>query len=95
MKLSDNGAMSFGPTSYPGVNDQQVYKEDILVGYRWHGKKIKPLFEFGFGLSYTTFEVGKVTVDKSEYKKGDLVTLLVEVKNSGKVKGLKGYSALL
>ena len=88
VKLSDNGAMSFGPTSYPGVNDQQVYKEDILVGYRWHDtKKIKPLFEFGFGLSYTTFEVGKVTVDKSEYKKGDLVTLLVDVKNSGKVKG--------
>jgi len=88
VKLTDNGANFFGATSYPGVNLQQTYMEDILVGYRWFDtKKIKPLYEFGFGMSYTTFELGKVTVNKSDFTKGDLISLSVDVKNTGKVKG--------
>ena len=47
----------------------------------------KPLFPFGFGLSYTTFEYGKPTTDKAEYKIGEKVRVSVTVKNAGKVAG--------
>ncbi len=59
-KLEDCGAHAFDALCYPGDSIRQEYKEDILVGYRWHDtKKIAPLFPFGHGLSYTTFNYGK------------------------------------
>ena len=64
------------------------YKEDILVGYRWHDtKKIKPLFAFGYGMSYTSFKVLSAKTDKSIYKKGDVIKVSCEIKNTGKSKG--------
>ncbi|MEI7503140.1 MAG: glycoside hydrolase family 3 C-terminal domain-containing protein, partial [Paludibacter sp.] len=83
-KLDDNAAISFGKISYPGIDNKQEYLEDILVGYRWFDtKKITPLFPFGYGLSYTTFEYGKLSTDKKVYEQNDLVKLLFTVKNSG------------
>jgi beta-glucosidase len=59
--LEDNAAHHFGELSYPGDSINQYYKEDILVGYRWHDtKEIEPLFAFGHGLSYTQFELTKL-----------------------------------
>lgn len=87
-KLEDNAAHSFGQMSYPGDGKTQEYKEDILVGYRWFDtKKIAPLFPFGFGLSYSTFEYGKATTDKASYSENEHVKLTFAVKNTGKVKG--------
>lgn len=87
-KLEDNGAISFGTISYPGEDNKQIYKEDILVGYRWHDtKKIPALFPFGYGLSYTTFEYGKVTADQKEYGKDDVIKLSVTLTNKGNVDG--------
>lgn len=63
VKLSDNGAHAFDALSYPGDSIRQVYKEDILVGYRWHDtRKIPALYPFGYGLSYTTFAYGKAVL---------------------------------
>lgn len=87
-KLEDNGAMSFGTISYPGDSIKQIYKEDILVGYRWHDTKKRPaLFPFGYGLSYTTFEYGKANTDKKEYGKDETIKVSVTVTNKGKVDG--------
>jgi len=60
-------ALEDGPAHQPGLvfpNDGPTkYEEDIFVGYRWYEKMlVKPLFPFGFGLSYTTFEYGKATM---------------------------------
>jgi len=87
-KLEDNAAQSFGKDSYPGDGVNENYKEDILVGYRWFDtKKIAPLFAFGHGLSYTTFEYGKITTDKTSYAGNETVKLSFSIKNTGKVKG--------
>lgn len=87
-KLEDNGANSFGKEAYPGDSLNVFYKEDILVGYRWYDtKKITPQFAFGFGLSYSTFEYGKITTDKKIYKPDETIKLSFSLKNTGKVDG--------
>ncbi|MBA0882452.1 glycoside hydrolase family 3 C-terminal domain-containing protein [Flavobacterium sp. BBQ-18] len=87
-KLSDNAAHSFGELSYPGDSINQYYKEDILVGYRWFDtKKIKPLFAFGEGQSYTTFELSKLNTDKKEYVKNEAILISGNVSNTGKRDG--------
>lgn len=87
-KLEDNAAHSFGTLSYPGDGTKQEYMEDILVGYRWFDtKKIEPLFPFGYGLSYTSFEYGKMVTDQKEYGKGDVIKLSFDLKNTGQREG--------
>lgn len=92
VKLEDVGAHALG--EYPGVKraDADVwdekYNEGILVGYRWHDtKKIKPLFPFGYGLSYTTFSYGKPVVDRKTLKAGETMTVTVAVTNTGSREG--------
>lgn len=46
-----------------------------------------PLFPFGYGLSYTTFEYSNLRLDKKEYQKGDSVNVTVTLKNTGVVAG--------
>lgn len=82
VKLDDVGAHKMD--AYPGVNKEADYKEGIFVGYRWVDKeKIKSLFSFGYGLSYTTFEYGKVTADKKEVTRDGKISFTVKVKNTG------------
>jgi len=86
VKLTDNGAHAMG--EFPGTKGEVKYNEGLLVGYRWHDtKKIKPLFSFGHGLSYTTFEYGKVSADKKEMTADDKITFTVNVKNTGNREG--------
>ena len=82
VKLEDNAAHALG--AYSNDSDEVVYKEGIFVGYRWAEKQdIKPLFAFGHGLSYTTFEYGEARCRKSG--KGFKVSL--DVTNTGAREG--------
>ena len=77
----------------------ETYTEGIYVGYRWtdllqakrsKGEKVKnaaPLFAFGHGLSYTTFELGKMTADKASMTEGDEITFTIPVTNTGSMAG--------
>src|SRR5262249_33634385 len=47
----------------------------------------QPLFPFGFGLSYTTFEIGAPQLSAATIKAGEPVNVTVSVKNTGKVAG--------
>lgn len=87
-KLSDNAAHFYGELSYPGNGETQYYKEDILVGYRWHDtKNIDPLFAFGHGLSYTTFKQYDIKTDKKSYQVGDTINVSSTLKNIGNSEG--------
>ena len=87
-KLSDNAAHYYGKLSYPGDGENQYYKEDILVGYRWNDtKKIKPEFAFGHGLSYTSFKLSNIISDKKNYKSADTIKISCSVENTGGVQG--------
>ena len=65
------------------------YNEGIFVGYRWADKqkKVKPLFPFGHGLSYTTFVYGKPAADKKVMSADDQISFTVTVKNTGDREG--------
>ena len=87
-KLTDNSAHYYGEISYPGDSINQEYKEDILVGYRWHDTKaIEPMFPFGFGLSYTDFSLSKIETDKKSYTASDKLTVNFTVTNEGGLEG--------
>lgn len=67
-----------------GGFDETRYHEGIYVGYRYFDSAgVTPVFPFGFGLSYTGFEVGG---EKTEID-GELVTVTAEVKNTGSCPG--------
>jgi beta-glucosidase len=67
--------------SQKGVDGKTTYSEGVNVGYRWFDKeKIDPLFAFGHGLSYTTFEYSGLKVDKAA--DGGL-DVNVNIKNTG------------
>lgn len=60
---------------------------DIRNGRTYMYTKRKPLYPFGYGLSYTTFEYRKVTLSSDSPAKKDTLRVVVDVKNTGDVKG--------
>lgn len=88
VKLEDNGAHAFGAVSYPGDGKNEEYKEGILVGYRWFDtQKIEPLYPFAYGLSYTTFELSDIKLDRTTCSHNESVNVSVKVTNTGNVAG--------
>ena len=97
-KLEDVGAHVMG--EYPGNKEElakstsnkdvinATYNDGIFVGYRWADKEnTKPLFPFGHGLSYTTFQYGKPTISSKTMNADGSVTVTVNVKNTGAREG--------
>ena len=80
------------PERHPGVDEGDGYpvirySEGLQIGYRWHqSQQIPPLFGFGYGLSYTTFDLADVTVDAPNGVAAP-VTVTAAVSNTGPVAG--------
>lgn len=84
VQLEDNPSYLY----YAGEGDVVEYREGVFVGYRYYDtKKVKVLFPFGFGLSYTDFEYSNLIIDKEQMKDIDTVNVSVDVKNIGSMKG--------
>ena len=81
------------PERYPGTDEGAGYpvlrySEGLQMGYRWYQSQgIDPLFCFGYGLSYTTFEVSDLAVSAAETDGTTPVTVEVTVTNTGDVAG--------
>lgn len=68
--------------NYPGADGKVTYGEGVFVGYRHYDtKQIAPLFPFGHGLTYTTFEYGQVSL--SAVGTDQSVTAQVDITNTG------------
>ena len=74
---------------YPAKGESQVqYSEGIFLGYRYFDRsQTKPLFAFGHGLSYTTFEYSQLTITPTTGNANGLVTVSFDVKNAGHREG--------
>jgi beta-glucosidase len=69
---------------YPGKDLHVEYAEGIYVGYRGFDRsKVEPLFPFGHGLSYTTFEYSGLEVSPEAVKRDGTVDVTLKVKNTG------------
>ena len=70
--------------TYPGENSIARYGEGLLMGYRWYDTRRLPVrFPFGFGLSYTTFDIAPPRVSGTEVVADTTITVEVEVTNTG------------
>jgi len=85
-KLEDNPTFN---SYWDDDKDLNVeFTEGIFVGYRHYDKSnIKPIFPFGYGLSYTTFEYGKPQATSSAIKTGEPLLFSVDITNTGNVDG--------
>jgi beta-glucosidase len=71
--------------SAKGVDGKTTFSEGVLVGYRWFDdQKIEPLYPFGFGLSYTKFELSGL---KAQSASDGGVDVSVKVRNVGSLQG--------
>jgi len=92
-----HGYIPDSETLYGGWNDEWEaardvydveYKEGVFVGYRWYEhKEIEPLYAFGHGLSYTSFEYSNISVSQKTFSEDDTVEVAFTIKNTGELKG--------
>jgi beta-glucosidase len=91
-RTEDDTLYAGNPERYPGTDEGDGYpvirySEGLEIGYRWHqAQGIEPLFGFGFGLSYTTFEITDVAVDAPAGADAAVIVRAL-VTNTGKVAG--------
>jgi beta-glucosidase len=85
-RLEDNPSFH---SYYPQKGDKHIeYSEGIFVGYRGYEKQnIRPLFPFGFGLSYTTFAYSDLKIAPVSKTNGALLEVAFKVKNTGSREG--------
>ena len=81
---SDNQRPARSTVDYPGDGDDVYYAEGLLIGYRWYDATgQRPLFPFGYGLSYTSFRFSHLTVSRT----GGKLVARVTVTNTGRRAG--------
>lgn len=80
VRLQDNPAF----LNYTTERGRTLYGEDVYVGYRWYEMlDLPPLFPFGHGLSYTTFEVSDLSIEKTDQN----LNVSVKISNTGNLAG--------
>lgn len=71
-------------THYPGKDGHMPYGEGLFVGYRWYDAQgIKPLFPFGYGLTYSSFDINIVRI-VDQFSSGKDVKVNLSISNTGK-----------
>lgn len=84
--LSVDQTVASNPRQYPGIGGTAIYSEEIDVGYRAYTvHNARPLFPFGFGLSYTSFAFHDLKIAHASGSRSATVTFTVT--NTGKVAG--------
>jgi beta-glucosidase len=75
--------------TYPRYTNALVnyYRKNLENGNPDDSHGYHPLYEFGHGLSYTTFSYSNLHVSKPELKEGETLTVTVDVKNTGQLEG--------
>lgn len=77
---TEKGNALMGPPS------ENTYEEGIYVGYRYYNTfKVKPAYEFGYGLSYSAFSYGPMKLSAATF--ADKITATLTITNTGKVAG--------
>lgn len=86
-RLEDHGSHRWFPGDVE--NDRAEYGEGILMGYRWFDKQgIEPAWEFGYGGSYTTFELSDISCEGIiSTSDGKVTDMHISVTNTGEVAG--------
>jgi len=65
--------------------DNAYYSEESLAGYGWYDtKSVQPMFPFGHGLTYTTFQYSDIQTNKTKYAPDETIKISVTISNSGK-----------
>ncbi|KAI0869948.1 glycosyl hydrolase family 3 N terminal domain-containing protein [Hypoxylon argillaceum] len=83
-KLEDTPAYH----NWPGENLRVLYGEGLFIGYRHYDRaKVAPLFPFGHGLSYTTFEYGRPSLSRKALTASAPLHLVMAVTNTGSAAG--------
>jgi beta-glucosidase len=91
-RLADNPAYH----NWPGENKRVVYGEGLYVGYRhYDSADIDPLFPFGHGLSYTTFEYGAPSVSSTTLWESSSIIVSVPITNTGALPGTEIVQAYI
>jgi beta-glucosidase len=85
-KWEDNACFN---SYYDRDGDKHVrYSEGVFLGYRhFDSSGVEPMFPFGFGLSYTTFEYKNLTLSSNEIRQGEKLKVSFDVTNSGQLEG--------
>ena len=88
-RLSDDPTHPETPDlQYPGEDGHVAYTEGLFIGYRHVDRAdLSPLFPFGFGLSYTTFEFSDAKLSAAEIEPGDSLEVSLTVRNTGERAG--------
>ncbi len=86
-ELPSNEPQEQGQRSFMrGKPAEDIYTDGIYVGYRFYETfNVKPSYEFGYGLSYTTFEYSNLKLSSTKFSKN--ITVTVDIKNTGNVAG--------
>ncbi|HEX8016209.1 MAG TPA: fibronectin type III-like domain-contianing protein, partial [Flavobacterium sp.] len=86
MKYEDVPSSKCFPGTPAKKPTEVIYEEGIYVGYRYYNSfDVKPAYEFGYGLSYTTFSYSGLKLSSSNFK--NEITATVKITNTGKAAG--------